>query len=79
MIAPDSLTLAGSVLFEGTTPVGKGLAMRLSNQETGESFGSEISDKGQFEFEGMKPGRYIVALQGGGGYFLGRCRRLGQS
>jgi protocatechuate 3,4-dioxygenase beta subunit len=64
------VAVAGSVLFEGAPPVPKGLAMQLSNQETGENFGSEIRDKGQFQFEGMKPGRYIVALQGSGGYFL---------
>ncbi len=64
------VTVAGSVLFEGAPPVPKGLAMQLSNQETGENFGSEIRDKGQFEFEGIKPGRYTVALQGSGGYFL---------
>jgi 5-hydroxyisourate hydrolase-like protein (transthyretin family) len=64
------VTVAGSVLFEGAPPVPKGLAMQLSNQETGEYLGSEIRDKGQFEFEGIKPGRYTVALQGSGGYFL---------
>jgi hypothetical protein len=66
------VTVAGSVLFEGAPPVPKGLAMQLSNQETSENFGSEIRDKGQFEFEGIKPGRYTVALQGSGGYFLRR-------
>jgi 5-hydroxyisourate hydrolase-like protein (transthyretin family) len=64
------VTVAGSVLFEGAPPVPKGLAMQLSNQETGEYLGSEIRDKGQFEFEGIKPGRYTVALQSSGGYFL---------
>ena len=62
--------VAGSVLFEGAARAPSGLAIQLSNQETGENFGSEIRDKGQFEFEGMKPGRYTVALQGSGGYFL---------
>jgi 5-hydroxyisourate hydrolase-like protein (transthyretin family) len=62
--------VAGSVSFEGAQRVPTGLAMQLSNQETGENFASEIRDKGQFEFEGMKPGRYTVALQGSGGYFL---------
>ncbi len=64
------VSVGGSVLFEGAQLVPKGLAMQLSNQETGENFASEIRDKGQFEFEGMKPGRYTVALQGSGGYFL---------
>ncbi|HEY5175101.1 MAG TPA: carboxypeptidase-like regulatory domain-containing protein [Terriglobales bacterium] len=63
-------TVAGSVLFEGAPPVPKGVAMQLSNEETGENLGSEISDKARFEFEGVKPGRYTVVLQSGGGYFL---------
>ncbi len=71
------VTIAGSVLFEGAPPVPKGLAMQLSNQETGENFGSEIRDKGQFQFEGIKPGRYIVALQSGGGYFLRKMSATG--
>src|ERR1019366_4698762 len=73
MNANDSsgfVAVAGSVLFEGATRAPTGLAMQLSNQEAGENFGSEIRDKEQFEFEGMKPGRYAVALQGSGGYFL---------
>jgi 5-hydroxyisourate hydrolase-like protein (transthyretin family) len=64
------VSVGGSVLFEGAQLVPKGLAMQLSNQETSENFAGEIRDKGQFEFEGMKPGRYTVALQGSGGYFL---------
>ncbi len=64
------VAVAGSVLFEGAQLVPKGVAMQLSNQETSENFASEIRDKGQFEFEGMKPGHYTVALQGSGGYFL---------
>jgi hypothetical protein len=64
------VAVGGSVLFEGAQLVPTGVAMQLSNQETSENFASEIRDKGQFEFEGMKPGRYTVALQGSGGYFL---------
>jgi 5-hydroxyisourate hydrolase-like protein (transthyretin family) len=70
-------TVAASLLFEGAQRVPKGVAMRLVNEETGESFGSEISDKGQFEFEGVKPGRYTVVLQSGGGYFLRKMSATG--
>jgi hypothetical protein len=70
-------TVAGSVLFEGAQLVPKGVAMQLSNQETGENFGSEISDKGRFEFEGVKPGRYTVVLQSSGGYFLRKMSATG--
>ncbi len=69
--------VAGTVLFEGAQRVPKGLAMQLSNEETGENFASEISDKGQFEFEGVKPGRYTVVLQSGGGYFLRKMSATG--
>jgi Carboxypeptidase regulatory-like domain len=71
------VTVAGSILFEGTGRAPKGLALQLSNQETGENFGSEVPDKGQFEFEGLKPGRYIVALQSSGGYFLKKMSATG--
>ena len=69
--------VSGSVSFEGAQRVPKGLAMQLSNEETGENFASEISDKGQFEFEGVKPGRYTVVLQSGGGYFLRKMSATG--
>ena len=64
------VTVGGSVTFEGAQRVPKGVSMQLSNEETGENFGGDISDKGQFEFEGVKPGRYTVILQSGSGYFL---------
>ncbi len=51
--------------------------MGLSNDETGENFGTEVSDKGQFEFEGVKPGRYTVGLQSGSGYFLRKMSATG--
>ena len=51
--------------------------MQLSNDETGENFGSEISDKGQFEFDGVKPGRYTVVLRSGSGYFLRKMSATG--
>ncbi len=70
-------TVVGSLLFEGAQRVPNGVAMRLVNEETGESFGSELSDKGQFEFEGVKPGRYTVVLQSGGGYFLRKMSATG--
>jgi hypothetical protein len=69
--------VAGSLVFEGAQGVPKGMSVRLSNEETGENFGSEVSDKGQFEFEGVKPGRYIVILQSGSGYFLRRLSATG--
>ncbi|MGB8769586.1 MAG: carboxypeptidase-like regulatory domain-containing protein, partial [Candidatus Korobacteraceae bacterium] len=70
-------SVSGSVSFEGAQRVITGVAMQLSNEETGESFGSEISDKGQFEFEGIKPGRYTVILQSGSGYFLRKMSATG--
>jgi hypothetical protein len=70
-------TVGGSVLFEGAQREPSGVSLGLSNQETGETLGSEISDKGQFEFEEVKPGRYNVALQSGGGYFLRKMSATG--
>ena len=73
MNANDSsgfVSVGGTVLFGGAAGAPKRLAMQLLNEETGENFGSDIDDKGQFAFEGIKPGRYTVALQSGGGYFL---------
>lgn len=73
MNANDSsgfVSVGGTVLFDEAAGAPKRLAMQLLNEETGENFGSEIDDKGQFAFEGIKPGRYTVALQSGRGYFL---------
>ena len=67
----------GSAVFEDAPRVPRGVAMRLSNDETGEGFEGEITDKGQFEFEGVKPGRYTVGLQSGSGYFLRKMSATG--
>ncbi len=69
--------VSGAVLFDGAPRIPKGSAMQLLNDETGENFGSEISDKGQFEFDGVKPGRYTVVLRGGSGYFLRKMSATG--
>jgi hypothetical protein len=70
-------TVDGSAVFEGATKVPRGVAMRLANDETGEGFEGEITDKGQFEFEGVKSGRYTMGLQSGGGYFLRKMSATG--
>jgi hypothetical protein len=70
-------TVDGSAVFEGAIKVPRGVAMRLANDETGEGFEGEITDKGQFEFEGVKPGRYTVGLQSGSGYFLRKMSATG--
>ncbi len=67
----------GAILFEGAQQVPNGVAIQLLNEETGENFASEISDKGQFGFEGVKPGRYTVVLQSGGGYYLRKMSATG--
>ncbi len=70
-------TVDGSILWDSAQPAPRGLSMLLSNDETGENFGTEISDKGKFEFEGVKPGRYTVGLQSSGGYFFRRMSATG--
>ncbi|MGB7553156.1 MAG: carboxypeptidase-like regulatory domain-containing protein [Candidatus Korobacteraceae bacterium] len=69
--------VSGTVLFEGVPRIPKGASMQLFNDETGENFGSEISDKGQFEFDGVKLGRYTVVLRSGSGYFLRKMSATG--
>ena len=69
--------VSGTVLFESAPRIPRGAAMQLSNDETGENFGGEISDKGQFEFDGVKPGRYTVVLRSGSGYFLRKMSATG--
>ncbi len=60
---PGFVTVNGTVLFENAR-VPKHAAIALVNQETGETFRSEISANGEFDFRSndVRPGRYLVLL-----------------
>ncbi len=76
---PRFAAVGGSVSFDNVTRVPPEAAIQLSNPETGESFRSDISDKGEFDFQGddVRPGRYIVALDNVNGFFLKQVAATG--
>lgn len=76
---PGFATVAGTVFFQGVPRVPSHFSLRLSNPDTGETFRSDISDKGQFDFNGddVRPGRYIVGLEDADGFFLERLSASG--
>ena len=76
---PRFAAVGGSVVFDNVTRVPAEAAIQLSNPETGESFRSDISDKGEFDFQGddVRPGHYIVALDNVNGFFLRQVTATG--
>ncbi len=76
---PRFAAVGGSVIFDNVTRVPAEAAIQLSNPETGESFRSDISGKGEFDFQGddVRPGRYMVALDNANGFFLQQVTATG--
>ena len=76
---PRFAAVGGSVIFDNVTRVPAEAAIQLSNPETGESFRSDISGKGEFDFQGddVRPGRYMVALDNANGFFLRQVTATG--
>ncbi len=76
---PGFATVAGTVFFQGVPRVPSHSSVRLSNPDTGETFRSDISDRGQFDFNGddVRPGRYLVGLEDANGFFLERLSASG--
>jgi hypothetical protein len=76
---PGFATVAGTVFFQGVPRVPSHSSVRLSNPDTGETFRSDITDKGQFDFsaDDIRPGRYIVGLEDVNGFFLERLSASG--
>ena len=75
---PGFATISGSILFtDGRVPIHA--SIRLSNPDTGETFRSEINERGQFDFnsDDIRPGRYELALEGANGVFLQRLSGTG--
>jgi 5-hydroxyisourate hydrolase-like protein (transthyretin family) len=69
--SPGFASVNGTILFENSA-VPKGAAIQLLNPDTGESFRSDISSKGEFDFpaDNVKAGRYLLVLGGGHGFFV---------
>ena len=65
-------TVGGTILFPDAARVPARASMQLSNPDTGETYRSDINEKGRFDFtaEEVRPGRYVVALEDSQGFFL---------
>ena len=65
-------TVGGTILFPDAARVPARASMQLSNPDTGETYRSDINEKGRFDFtaEEVRPGRYVVALEDPQGFFL---------
>ena len=75
---PGFATVSGAILFtDGRVPIHA--SMRLSNPDTGETFRSDINERGQFDFnaDDVRPGRYVLALEEANGVFLQRLSATG--
>ncbi len=75
---PGFVAVGGTILFEDA-PVPKGASLQLLNPETGESFRSDVNRKGEFDFptDTVRPGRYLVVLGSGHGFYLKKLAATG--
>jgi hypothetical protein len=76
---PSFATVRGSILFPDVPHVPNHASVQLSNPDTGETFRSDITDRGQFDFssDDVRAGRYVLALDGANGFFLQRLSATG--
>ncbi len=76
---PSFATVGGSIFFQDTSRVPGHASVRLSNPDTGETFRSDIGARGEFDFaaDDLRPGRYLIALEGASGFFLQKLSATG--
>jgi hypothetical protein len=76
---PSFATVGGTILFPDVPRVPNHASMQLSNPDTGETFRSDITNRGQFDFssDDVRSGRYVLALEGANGFFLQRLSATG--
>ncbi len=76
---PKFASVGGTVVFDNVSRVPTEASIQLSNPETGESFRSDMSNKGNFDFKSddIRPGRYLVALDNANGFFLKQLSATG--
>jgi hypothetical protein len=78
---PRFASIEGSIGFDNVPHVPSEASIQLSNPKTGETFRSDISDKGQFDFKSddVRPGWYMVGLDNADGFFLKQLAATGAS
>lgn len=68
--SPAFANVGGVILFPAHVPLHS--VLQLSNSSTGEVFRSDIDQRGGFDFksDSVRPGRYLIGLEGTAGYAL---------
>jgi len=76
---PSFASVRGSIFFQDAQRVPRQAAIQLTNPETGETFRSDITDRGEFDLnsDDVRPGRYVVALENVTGFFLQKLSATG--
>ncbi len=69
--SPGFAAVSGTILFENSA-VPKGASVQLMDPDTGETYRSDISSKGEFDFppDNVKAGRYLLVLESGHGFYV---------
>lgn len=77
--APTFPSVGGTIFFEGAQRPPLHASVKLDNPDTGETFRSDIDDRGQFNFksESIRPGRYVMGLENTAGYSLVKLAAAG--
>lgn len=76
---PTFASVSGAIFFRGAARVPSQASIQLTNPETGETFRSDIADRGEFDFrsDDVRPGRYVIALENVNGFFLQKLAATG--
>lgn len=76
---PGFVSVGGVLRFEGVPRVPREVSIQLLNPETGETFRSDLNERGEFDFnsDNVRPGRYLIALENANGYSLDRLAATG--
>ena len=76
---PKFAAVGGSIVFDNVSRAPAEASIQLSNPETGETFRSDLSNKGEFDFKSddVRPGRYLVTLDNANGFFLKQLSATG--
>ena len=65
---PSFANISGSIFLQGVPQVPGHVSIQLQNPDTGESFRTSLSSRGEFDFnsDSVRPGRYLVSLESNG-------------
>jgi hypothetical protein len=77
--ATAQMNVSGSVQASPGVKLPQPMAINLHDTRTGATFNAPVSPEGNFDFSAfaVKPGAYVLSLQNGSGFYVGRVQATG--